>query len=205
MILWTIQHYSAYENLQKTGALRANENYLFCEDSFRHAYDWMSEKMLSYGLTPPKGVRYPIWAWYQWEGKRKRRDMREGGYARCGEKIVQLTIEVDDHDVLLSDFDFFHYPLNRWYLPIEEKDNLEFEKRYESFGYSYQDLSNPDIQADAMKQLRNEIILSWDRMFLLKKEDNGWLYGKNENKSMQATFWELRLDEVVKAEIFVAK
>lgn len=36
----------------------------------------------------------------------------------------------------------------------------------------------------------------------LRKEDKGWLYGKNDNKTIQATFWGLRLDEVVKAEIF---
>lgn len=205
MILWTIQHHSAYENLQKIGILRANEDYLFCENDFLYAYDWMSEKMISAGITPPSGVQYPIWAWYQWEGKRKRRDMREGGHATRGEKIVQLTIEVDDQDVMLSDFDLFHYPLNRWYLPIDEKDDSEFEKRYGSFGYSYHDLSDLDIQADDMKQLRSEIISSWDRVFLLEKEDSGWLYGQNEGKSIQATFWELRLDQVVKAEIFVAK
>ncbi|WP_310603404.1 hypothetical protein [Anaerosporobacter sp.] len=27
---------------------------------------------------------YDVWAWYQWEGKRKRRDIREGGHAKRG-------------------------------------------------------------------------------------------------------------------------
>lgn len=205
MTLWTIQHYLAYEYLQEMGILRADEDYLFCKDYLRYAYDWMREKMICAGLIPPQGVRYPIWAWYQWEGKRKRRDMRESGYAKRGEKIVQLTVEVDDWNVLLSDFDLFHYPLNRWYLPLNEKDNLEFEKLYESFGYSFQDLNNPNIQTNEMKHLRNVIALSWDRVFLLNKEDDGWLYGKNENKSIQATFWELRLDQVNKAEVFIAR
>lgn len=205
MTLWTIQHYLAYEYLQETGILRADENYLFCKDYLQCAYNWMREKMICAGLIPPQGVRYPIWAWYQWEGKRKRRDMRESGYAKRGEKIVQLTVEVDDWNVMLSDFDLFHYPLNRWYLPLNEKDNLEFEKLYESFGYSFQDLNNPNIQTNEMKHLRNVIALSWDRVFLLNKEDDGWLYGKNENKSIQATFWELRLDQVNKAEVFIAR
>lgn len=205
MTLWTIQHYLAYEYLQETGILRADEDYLFCKDCLQYAYDWMREKMICAGLIPPQGVRYPIWAWYQWEGKRKRRDMRESGYAKRGEKIVQLTVEVDDWNVMLSDFDLFHYPLNRWYLPLNEKDNLEFEKLYESFGYSFQDLNNPNIQTNEMKHLRNVIALSWDRVFLLNKEDDGWLYGKNENKSIQATFWELRLDQVNKAEVFIAR
>lgn len=205
MILWTIQHYPAYESLQKNGILRADEDHLFCEDDFRYAYDWMSEKMIDAGLMLPQGARYPVWAWHQWEGKRKRRDMREGGHAKRGEKIVQLTIEIDDQDVLLSDFDLFHYPLNRGYLPIDEKDDLAFEKHYESLGYSHQDLNNPDVQNDDMKKIRMDIISSWDRIFQLGQEDDGWLYGKNEGKSIQATFWELRLEQVVKTEVFIAK
>lgn len=27
----------------------------------------------------PEGVTFPVWAWYQWEGKRKRPDMRIHG------------------------------------------------------------------------------------------------------------------------------
>lgn len=125
MRLWTIQHYSAYERLQQTGVLHADEGYLFCSDDFRYSYDWISRKMITAGLVPPKGVRYPIWAWYQWEGKRKHRDMRECGHAKRGEAIAQLTVEIADQDVLLSDFDLYHYPLNNWYLPIDEEDGLD--------------------------------------------------------------------------------
>lgn len=185
--------------------MRADEDHLFCEDDFRYAYDWMSNKMIDAGLLPPQDVRYPVWAWYQWEGKRKRRDMRERGHEKRGEKIVQLTIEIDDQNVLLSDFDLFHFPLNRWYLPTDESDASAFEKHYESLGYSYQDLNNPGIQAVDMKKIRADIVSSWDRIFWLEKEDDGWLYGKNEGKSIQATFWELRLEQVVKAEVFIAK
>ena len=46
MILWTIQHYSAYERMLETGVLIANESHLFCQDDFRHAYDWMARIMI---------------------------------------------------------------------------------------------------------------------------------------------------------------
>lgn len=174
-------------------------------DDFRHAYDWMNEKMVSTGLIPPKDVKYPIWAWYQWEGKRKRRDMREGGHANRGEKIVQLTVEIDDQYVLLSDFDLFHYPINYWYLPIYEKDHSAFVSRYESLGYSFHDLSDSSIKTDEIGKIRSEIVSSWDRVFLLDKEDNGWLYRRNEEKTIQATFWELRLEQVTRVEVFIAK
>ena len=205
MIIWTIQHHSAYEHLLRNGILRANEDRLFCEDDFRHAYDWMGQQMLSAGLMPPEGVHYPVWAWYQWEGIRKRRDMREGGHAKRGERIVQLTVEIEDKDILLSDFDLFHYVINDWYLPVNEKDDLAFEAKHESLGYSFRDLQDHDIQTEEMNQLRDEIRASWNRALLLDIEDDGWLYGRNEKKSIQATFWELRLDQVKKAEVFIAK
>jgi hypothetical protein len=203
MILWTIQHYHAFEQFLKTGVLRANEDYI--EDFW--AYDWMGKKMIESGIMPPKGVRYPIWAWYQWEGERKRRDMRLSAHAKRGEKIVQLTIEVDDQDVLLSDFLLFHYVLNYWYLPEDENDDSEFESKYESLlnSSSSHERRLSNIQTDEMKQFRSKIESSWDRIFFIEKEDDGWLYGKIDNKSIQATFWELRLDQIVKAEHFIAK
>jgi len=61
--------------------------------------------------------------------------MRESGYAKRGEKIVQLTIEVDNEDMLLSDFDLFHYVLNYWYLPSDKQDDICFEEEYKALGY----------------------------------------------------------------------
>ena len=205
MLLWTIQHYQAYEQMQECGVLRANEDHLFCEDDFRYAYVWMSTKMISCGIMPPQGVRYPVWAWYQWEDKRKRRDMREGGHAKRGEKIVQLTINVEEKNVLLSDFDLYHYPLGYWYLAADEEDDLRFEAHHEALDYSFSDLKNNDIQTNEMKKLRAEITTSWNRIFSLDKEDDGWLHRRNERKTIQVTFWELRLDQVLKAEVFTAK
>ncbi len=205
MLLWTIQSYMAYENMIKTGLLSASEGNLFCEDAFKLAYDWMAEKMKERSLVPQGRGNYPVWAWCQWEGKRKRRDMREGGHAKRGEKIVQLTIDIPDEDVLLSDFDLFHYVLNYWYLPIDEQDDILFEEEYKSLGFTLHDLQNFNIQSQKMNCLRKKITSSWNRIFELDKEDSSWLYGKNDKKSIQAAFWELRLERVKKAEIFIAK
>jgi len=43
--LWTIQHEEAYRVFKETGILRANSNYLFCEDGCTYAYDWIVEEM----------------------------------------------------------------------------------------------------------------------------------------------------------------
>lgn len=203
MKLWTIQHYQAYNELIETGVLRADEDYYYKD--FRLAYNWMADKMEHNGILPSSGVNYPIWAWYKWEGKHKRRDMREAGYAERGEKIVQLTIEVDDKDVLLSDFELFHYVLNYWYLPIDEKDDENFEREYMDHGFEWKDLKDFNVQTESMKYIRTKIEKSWDRIFDLEKEDENLVYGSNFNKSIQATFWELKYEQVIKAEIFIAK
>lgn len=131
--------------------------------------------------------------------------MRKAGYAKRGDKIVQLTIDVDMRDVLLSDFDLFHYVLNYWYLPLGEEDDIEFEKEFTSAGYSWGDLSDTQIESEAMLLLREKIIKSWDRIFDLSKEDDGWLYGKLCNKSIQATLWQIKFEQVKKVEMFIAK
>ena len=208
MLLWSIQNIHAYEKFMKAGTLTANENHLCFDGELLFAYDWMAEKMQQHGLKglkPPPGVKYPIWAWYTWEGKRKRRDMRESGYAERGTKIVQLTIEVDNSDILLSDFDLYHHVLNYWYLPLSEADDNEFEKNYKRLGLKWGDWQNSDIQTTEMDFIRSKIKDSWDRVFDLEREDDGYLYGLNSGKSIQATFWCLRREQVLKAENFIAR
>ena len=55
---------------------------------------------------PPDNVKYPVLAWYQWEGVRKRLDMRTHRYSgEKGTPVVLLTIDVPDDMVLLSEFE----------------------------------------------------------------------------------------------------
>lgn len=47
----------------------------------------------------------------------------------AGTQGVRLEVEIPDAQVLLSDFDLWHYPLNYWYLPDDEEDDWRFERR----------------------------------------------------------------------------
>lgn len=176
MILWTIQHKAAYDKMLFTGTLRADEDHLFCQDDLLFAYSWMTKQMQKRIGDPPEGVRFPVWAYYQWEGIRKRPDMRS--HRRWGEKdqpIVLLTIDVPDNRVLLSDFDMWHSVLNNSYLPLSEAD----------------DIDNP-TEADKMK--------SWERIFNIDSTTEYW----DVPKSTQATFWELKREWVKKTEHFIS-
>lgn len=44
-LLWTLQHEQAWNAFEKSGVFVANENYLFCGDEMRYAYDWIAQQM----------------------------------------------------------------------------------------------------------------------------------------------------------------
>lgn len=176
MILWTIQHKAAYDAMLESGVLRADEQPLFCQDDFRFTYDWMAEQMCRRVRAPPAGVSYPVWAWYQWEGVRKRLDMRtHRRWTTKGTPIVLLTINVPDELVLLSDFDTWHIILNDGYLPLWKHDDRE-------------------------EYTEEEKIRSWENVFCWKESTDLW----DAPKTTQATFWELKREWVIKAEHYIS-
>ena len=42
-LLWTIQDEKAFREFERTGVLRANKDFLFCQEDFWFAYDWISK------------------------------------------------------------------------------------------------------------------------------------------------------------------
>ena len=131
MVLWTIQHRAAYERMLQTGILRANPAYM--DEDFRRAYVWMAEQMKKRVGKPPEGVVFPLWAWYQWEGRRKRPDMRTHGrgWGEAGTPLVLLTIDVPESFVLLSDFDHWHIVLNDGAVEMFPAKEMPKEKSWE--------------------------------------------------------------------------
>lgn len=176
MRLWTIQHRAAYERMMETATLRADPQRLFCEEKFLFAYDWLSAQMRRRLGPPPEGVRYPVWAWYQWEGARKRPDMRiHRKYGPAGTPIALLHVDAPDERVLLSDFDMWHNVLNRGLLPLrgeEDKDTCT----------------------------REEMEASWENIFQYNLSTEYW----PQPKSTQATLWEIKAEWVKKAEFFLS-
>lgn len=183
--LWTIQDEAAFEVFQRTGVLRADPSRLIFDGMFRNAYDWMTAQMCQRIGVAPDGVQYPVWAWYQWEGRRKRRDLRQAGYAQRGTPMVQITFEADHKDFLLSDFDAWHSVLSNCYIADNEQD-------WELF------------YANGGKCKTDDIIASWDKVFDLNRYTPDW-DPEPEHRSVQATLWEIRMSQVKKVEHFIAK
>jgi hypothetical protein len=65
--LRTIQDYTQWINMQKTGFLYGNPD--FVDEDFIEPYRWMIEQMELRIWNKPSCVSVPLWAWYRWEGK----------------------------------------------------------------------------------------------------------------------------------------
>ena len=175
MVLWTIQHRAAYERMLKTGTLRADERYILWGKEFLEAYRWLSDQMRTRIGLPPAGVRFPVWAWYRWEGVRARPDMRSflWHWAPKGTPVVLMTVDVPDAQVLLSDFDYWNAVMCGWNLIFPYSDTAVY------------------TEAETRK--------SWENIFDITCSFDGKL---PQPLSTQATMWEVKAAWVKKAEHF---
>ncbi len=203
MLIWSILTQQAWCELQRRGRLRATRRRI--PKDFLCPYLWMVEQMQRRLATPrPTKQAMPIWAWYQWEGQRRKPDLRSSGHLPRDEQGVRLELEVAAERVLLSDFDLWHYVLNYWYLPESEEAGEAFEKKLAQCGLSVYKCDHQHPLPHA--QYRQKIEKSWERIF-----DIGWsdrrhaIASPPRQKSIQATLWEIRPADVVSAKEFTAR
>ncbi len=198
MTLWTIQSLERYQKLLKEKEIRGEGKYI--DEDFKNGYDWMVKQMQKRIGENYKLGSYPIWAWYQYHSKqRKKPDLRRSGHLGKGQKGGRLTIEKKEQDVLLSDFILWHNPLTyRSKISNTEKEDEEFQKRLKNLELSNIDFYNYPIE------IKEEIINSWDKIFDLNFDCSFWTYPK-DFKIIQATFWKLELKEVINVDYFTAR
>ncbi|WMJ81419.1 DUF3841 domain-containing protein [Clostridium sp. MB40-C1] len=205
MRLWTIQNEVVYQKFKDVGILRADNSFI-CDDMICH-YNWMVEQMKKrIGFPIIEKIKYPIWAWYQWQGiEHKRPDLRFSGHLNKGTKGMLLELEVEPANVLLSDFDDFNSVLNYGYITDSEVEYDNFYNELESYGYCHYDLQSSNKGTDILNQFKLRLYESWEKIFdLERKMDEGWS-GKKEEQSIQATMWEVRWKQVVSIKHFIAK
>lgn len=202
MRLWTIQPENVLEIIETKGVFRAEldksllsgiiagapEN----DTSICAPYRWMAEQMTKRIGPAPDGVEIPIWAWYR-RGDKVRPDLRTVVWEYAVDSVgVRIEFEIDCRKVLLSDFDHWHYVLNRWYFPASDQDYEKFDQKVDNMGMDQ--FRKMDENHPLMKEIKD----SWDRLFLPEfleggKQSSGWI---------QATFWELRKEWIVKVDRF---
>ncbi len=199
MILWTIQSSAAWTELQEKGVLRSKPQHIM-EKTWLSAYQWMAQQMMSRIGPPPEPDCLPIWAWFQWEGRHRRKpDLRAAGHLGKGERGIRVELEYPDSRALLSDFCLWHYVLSYWYLPALEADGDAFEAELAAHGLSF---FNQKPLPDA--HYHSTVVGSWDRIFDLDWSEPD-LSEPMEQKSIQATVWEVKREQVKNHKHFTSR
>lgn len=200
MYLWSIQEEEVWELIQDTGIYRCDpyksdllkpmQDELAGKEldpQFEAAYEWLTKQMEKRVGPRPDGVRFPVWAWYQYSWKRKP-DLRKERWTNGsgGERLACIELDVPDDQVLLSDFNAWHSVLSRW--PISDTEE-ESDKIHEYL--------------DHADEAEEEVFLqkNWERALDITPFKNDWI---RRGEDVQATFWELKKEYVKKVRLFIA-
>lgn len=201
MTLWITQNIEWYNELLKKGTINGERKYINKNWEFSlYGYHWLMGKMDERIGKRPFAECYPVWAWYQYDTSTKRKpDLRSRGFLPKGKKGVRLEIAKKESDVLLSDFHLWSFPFSyRSYIGKNEEESVAFDKQLEEKGLDRERFGK------LPKNIRKEIIKSWDKVLDLDFDDPYHAYPK-EKKTIQATFWTLSVDEIVKVDYFIAR
>ena len=193
MRLWTVQTDEVYKQLLKNGSIKAEISKSDCLEGgnckeFVDAYKWMIEQMEKKGYTRLDGCETPWWAWYRLNGENKITSEIEN-LCTPGKKFKLIELEVPDKYVLLSDYDAWHYVLNKWWYDDSTCEE-EWEKNRDWFD------TLPYIERE---QLEKE---SWQKIFDIGIRKSEWT---SNGLYVQAVFWELRADYIVRVTDIVGR
>ena len=157
------------------------------EFEFKSAYNWMAKQMKLRVGDPPAGVKYPIWAWHTLYWKHQKPDLRRMEFRYYDDDQVCIELEIPDYDVLLSDEEQWHIVLNNGYYG-NSTNEVDADIEYEWF---------KSLPQDEQKCVKEK---SWEKIFeIYPPIDTDW---ETRGMFVQATFWELRLDQVIGVRYF---
>ena len=178
MRLWTIQPLEVLEIIKQKGEFVCNPNY--SDSDFKSAYYWLVKQMDNRGIEHPYGLELPIWAWYKTDWENKKPDLEQEDFSDSKKNLVCIELEIDDKDVLLTDFYAWHYVLNDSFLDSSH-DEKEWDLQHEWY----------DALAPEKRQIVKEE--SWNDIFNVTPTQNGWI---TRGRKVQAVFWKITKDMI---------
>lgn len=173
MRLWTIQPLEVLEIIKQKGEFVCNP--VYPDSDFKRAYYWLVKQMDSRGIEHPYGLELPIWAWYKTDWENKKPDLEQEDFSDSREDLVCIELEIDDKDVLLSDFYAWHYVLNDSFL-----DSSHNEKEWD-LQYEWYDALAPEKRQGVKEE-------SWNDIFNITPTQNEWVA---RGREVQAVFWKI--------------
>ena len=177
MRLWTIQPVEVCEILKKNGVFICEpaKSTMLQFEGFEKAYRWLTKQMIHRIGSPPVNVSLPIWAWYITYWKHRKPDLRRTEFRSFSKPMMCIEIDKPDTEVLLSDEENWHFVLNDSYIADNEEDDNAFDT----------------LPAQQQAYLKEK---SWEKIFDIRPYEDNW---SRRGMFVQATFWELKLEETV--------
>lgn len=169
-IYWTLQRLEAWIQFEKQGYLEGSPEHAVYDKE----YDWMKTQMKL--RLPNYNGEQPIWLWP------KKPDMRSTGHFHGNTRCVRITVELDEKDVLMSDFEEWHIVLNNGF-------NANNEQEFDDFYNNKLAITKED---------------SWVRIFDIYKERDPEWDGASE-VWLQGVTGRIPLSRVKKVEHFVTR
>ena len=190
MKIITIQPDEVIELLNKNGEYCCSEklavNPAENSDVFIKPYEWMANQMIKRNILPPHGVRFPIWGWYRYNNKPA--EINTISKEEENTELNYIILDIPDEQVLLSDFDQWHFVLNNMWID-DSTSKKEFDENSRWFHR---------LKKDEQEIIKQE---SWQKIFDitprktgLQKDGSFWCsYGEY----VQATFWKITENMIV--------
>ena len=172
MKLYTVQPECIFEQAQKTEFfMDPNKSELLnsgdeWSQDFKDAYNWLV-KIMERRIPKPAQAVYPIWAWFKYNGKNKKPDLRTTYFRTYPKGHVLMELEVPDNKVLLTDEESWHGVLNKWVM----------------FDTEDQDVDKNSCSQEEYIEYASK---TWHKVFNLSKDEWG------SGDFIQATFWSIK-------------
>lgn len=197
MILWTIQPRKLYEEIMETGSYAFDATKNPFRNDYEEAYAWIEQAMSDRGIRRNHTSDPLVWAWHTWDGAHRLPQLNdeylwsddpmwrnsEHEKDSHGRDEVLLEIEVPDDQVLLSDYDAWHFVLNEGYYGEARSDD-EADAEWKWFA---------TLPANEQKQLMEA---SWLKIFNISRVENDTRGSVNY---IQATFFGLKKEQILHA------
>lgn len=211
MILKTIQPLSILEQINSASNEIFTPKYQGNDDfGFKIAFEWLKNEMIKQKIGNPKHEMLWAWEYNTPENIKKCEDViaNQIEYYHNQNGGIILTLNKKDNEVLLSDYELWHYPLNYWRIPQSNEDANEWEELTKKDEYNF--YQNKPLQ------IHNELITeTWKAVFCLDKQNNQYIFDlpKKQLKALglhkkqthiQATFWSFCKDDILELEIIKA-
>lgn len=185
MKVWTIQCAEVYDIIQRTGEYSVKED--FIDNYYKSAYLWLTEQMKNKIGPAPDDVTFPIWAWYRWNGKNKKPDLRSSSFGKTGDRLICMELDIPDNEICLSDFDSWHFVLNYTYLNNGCEDEETFNSDWEKLNKM-----TPERRKEAIEK-------SWENIFDIDFYKSAY---QVRGEWVQGTFWKIKKEYIKKVQFF---